>query len=823
MNIRPGNAAETTMETPSILESYGRLLRRILVALVLLQLPLMLNALFITGVTPRNSAFLVNPLIILICYSQLKSGEVRRALLIFCWGSWFAACAYSFIVAGIKTPYLYMLPFLQMLTAWTQSGRAALWMTVGSIVVLSLLVVSGACHWLPPPVPHSDMTLFCVYGSACVLAGVSAMSLSDSIRRRLKMEHALVNNLQEINHKLTVRINLYAALSQCNHAIVHAGNEQELFHLVCEAAVRHGGMSLAWIGLVNEETRRVNIVASHGRGVEVLRQIPISADENDPFGHGPSGTAIRQNQPCWRLDPLNDPGLAWSAGLLAKAGWSALGALPLCRRGIPVGVLTLSTESPDGFSEDEQTLLIEMASDISFALDNFVREEDRRQAEERVNRLAFYDQLTNLPNRILLTDRLRHMMTNSTRSKYYNALIFIDLDHFKILNDTLGHDIGDALLRQAGRRLVSAVRASDTVARFGGDEFVLLLSDLSKTEAGAVAHVRTISEMLRNVLAQPYQLDKLLHTCTSSIGITLFSGLDTAIEDLLKQADLAMYNAKAAGRNTVRFFDPVMQSAVISKASMEKDLLRALEERQFTLYYQPQMTEGAGLTGVEALVRWCHPVRGMVPPGEFIPLSEEIGVIIPLGDWILETACTQLAAWAGDAATSHLTMAVNVSGRQLSEANFVERVLNILSRTGAPPRNLKLELTESILVDNLQDTTEKMLALKARGVSFSLDDFGTGYSSLSYLKQLPLEQLKIDRSFVRDILTDPSDAAIARTVVALAQSFGLSVIAEGVETEAQRKYLTEINCCAHQGYLYSRPLPVDDLMAYIGSQSLMMA
>ena len=432
-----------------------------------------------------------------------------------------------------------------------------------------------------------------------------------------------------------------------------------------------------------------------------------------------------------------------------------------------------------------------------------------KAAADEIKHLAFYDPLTQLPNRRLLQDRLQQALAASARSGMYGALLFIDLDNFKILNDTLGHDKGDLLLQRVASRLTASVRECDTVARLGGDEFVIMLEDLSENSQGAVIHSGTVGEKVLSALNQPYQLSGHLHHSTPSIGVTLFSNHVKSIDELLKQADIAMYHAKGAGRNTLCFFEASMQVEIATRTSLEADLHQGLQEKQFLLYYQPQMNDEGHITGAEALVRWLHPLSGLMLPVEFIRVAEETGLIVPLGLWVLETACAQLANWAVRRETAHLTLAVNVSVRQFQQADFVEQVSAVLDRSGVDPRKLKLELTESLLVANVDDTVAKMTALKAKGVSFSLDDFGTGYSSLSYLKQLPLDQLKIDQGFIRDILIDSNDAAIAKMVVALAESMGLTVIAEGVEDEAQKDFLNHHGCHAYQGYLFSCPLSLE--------------
>ena len=454
---------------------------------------------------------------------------------------------------------------------------------------------------------------------------------------------------------------------------------------------------------------------------------------------------------------------------------------------------------------------------VTHYVDTFSDITDRKAAEDQIQNLAFFDPLTGLPNRRLLMDRLALSMANHARDKRSGALLFVDLDNFKTLNDSYGHHMGDLLLQEVARRLSTCIRKGDTVARLGGDEFVVMLEDLGQYPLVAITHAEAVGDKILAVLNQNFLLAKAVHHSTPSIGITLFGEVDEGIEEPLKRADLAMYQAKNAGRNTLRFFDPHMQAVVTARAALEMGLREALKSNQLQLYYQPQVVGECQLTGVEALVRWLHPERGMVSPAEFIPLAEDTGLILPLGLWVLETACTQLALWARQRAFAHLTVAVNVSPRQFQQSDFVDQVLAVLARTGARPQRLKLELTEGMLVANIQDVITKMDALKAVGVGFSLDDFGTGYSSLSHLKLLPLDQLKIDQGFVRDVLTDPNDAAIAKMVIALGDSLGLAVMAEGVETEAQRLFLAHQGCHAYQGYLFSRPLSVSAFETFVRS------
>ncbi|MDP1612740.1 MAG: EAL domain-containing protein [Sulfuritalea sp.] len=434
-----------------------------------------------------------------------------------------------------------------------------------------------------------------------------------------------------------------------------------------------------------------------------------------------------------------------------------------------------------------------------------------KQAEDKIKHLAFSDPLTGLPNRRLLLDRLHQALVGSARTGRKGALLFIDLDNFKMLNDTRGHDNGDILLREVARRLVACVREDDTVARLGGDEFVVMLEDLDEDSEEAAIQTRAVAGKILAALNRVYMLAEYKHHSTPSMGATLFGDHQNAIEELLKQADLAMYRAKAAGGNTLRFFDPEMQAAVTARASIEADLHEAVQKNQFLLHYQAQVDGSGRLTGAEALVRWQHPERGLVYPTDFIALAEDTGLIMPLGQWVMETACAQLAIWGKSPETADLVLAVNVSARQFRYVDFVDQVLAVLDLTGANPNRLKLEVTESLLLEDVEETIAKMQALKERGVSFSLDDFGTGYSSLSYLKRLPLDQLKIDQSFVQDMITCANDASIATAIVTLARSMGLTVVAEGVETSGQFDLLLRQGCHTYQGFFFGRPGPADML------------
>ena len=450
---------------------------------------------------------------------------------------------------------------------------------------------------------------------------------------------------------------------------------------------------------------------------------------------------------------------------------------------------------------------------------------ERKHSEELVRQLAYYDPLTGLVNRLLFNNQVTQATLASKRTGHHGALLLLDLDNFKSINDTYGHGAGDLLLIEVARRLKSCVREVDAVGRLGGDEFVVLLKDLAQDEVTAKAQAVVLAEKIRGLLGAPYVLtlaadadrapQVIEHHCTASLGVALFLGTGVSREDCIKRADIAMYRAKNSGRNTVCFFNSLMQVEQTNNVIFEEDMRKAVFDKQFRLYYQAQVKSKSEVTGVEALLRWQHPTRGWVSPAELIATAEKTGLILPLGLWVLETACTQLAVWANQAATANLTMAVNVTARQFQQGDFVEQVIAVLERTGANPLLLKLELTESVLVTDVESVIVKMNLLKAKGISFSLDDFGTGYSSLSDLKRLPLSQLKIAQELVRDILIDPNDMGIARMVIALADSMGLTAIAEGVETEAQRDFLEMLGCTPYQGFLFCSPVPIEAFEAFM--------
>ena len=445
-------------------------------------------------------------------------------------------------------------------------------------------------------------------------------------------------------------------------------------------------------------------------------------------------------------------------------------------------------------------------------------------AESEIHHLAFYDPLTAMPNRRLLLNRLEKSCSTSRRSGQHGALLMIDLDHFKTLNDTLGHDVGDRLLVEVAKRLADCIREGDTAARLGGDEFIVMLDNLGRDAESAGVQAEIVAEKIRLELARPYLLQAdTEYFRSASVGISLFHGHDKTVDVLLKQADIALYKAKDAGRNTIRFFDNAMQTALDERAALEAGLRRALSRDELILHVQPQVNAERQLIGAEVLLRWHPPKQPMVLPGDFIPLAEDTGLIVPIGLWVLDQACAELRRWADEPGTANLYMAVNVSARQFRQPDFVTQVADALSRHAVNPRRLKLELTESLLLDNVEDVVEKMQALRRLGVRFSLDDFGTGYASLSYLKRFPFEQLKVDRSFIRDIMTNSDDAGIVRAIIAMGNTLRLSVVAEGVEDSEQHAYLVRHGCSLFQGYLFGKPMSFEDFRQKLGGSAQSLA
>jgi len=730
---------------------------------------------------------------------------------------------------------------------------------------------------------------------------------------------------------------LYAALSQCNQAIVRCHNEAELFPIICRDAVNFGGMKMAWIGMLDETGQKVKPVASFGAGIEYLEGLDITLDPALPSGRGPTGTAMRENQPFWGQDFQHDPATAAWHERGARFGWGASASLPLHRQGKVVGAFNLYAGMPYDFDEAARNLLAEMSMDISFALDRFAlkiehrhihqqlqesevryrtafytspdsininhledglyldvnagferisgwqRDEvigktsseiniwhnaadrqrlvealrrdgfcenleaefvlkdgriitglmsarvieidgvpcllnitrdisEQKQTRAKITQLAYFDQLTGLPNRSLLNERFSYAFSLAQRSGAPLAVMFLDLDHFKNINDTLGHSIGDQFLIEVAQRLKAALREEDTVSRLGGDEFILVFPGTDADGAAIVA-----SKLIETV-SKPYMINEHELIGTPSIGIAIYPDDGNNLEVLLKNADAAMYRVKRDSRNDFRFFTAEMQAHSERNLQLVNALRHALARNELVLHYQPQVAMNDGrIIGAEALLRWQHPELGMISPAEFIPIAEDSGQIIAIGEWVLRTAVNQVKTWQRNGLPA-MVIAVNLSAIQFRQPDLPELVSRILDEAQLAPEYLELELTEAVAMDDPQTAVSIMDKLFARGIRMSIDDFGTGYSSLSYLKRFKVYKLKIDQSFVRNISDNPEDKAIVTTIINLASSLGMHTVAEGVETAGQLAFLRLQGCDEVQGYYFSKPLPKADFESFVDKQ-----
>jgi diguanylate cyclase (GGDEF)-like protein len=608
---------------------------------------------------------------------------------------------------------------------------------------------------------------------------------------------------------------MFAALSATNEAIMRAGSRAELFELVCVGAASGGKFTSTTIALANPGSDFLTIVAAAGPSAETTRHVRLSISDAYPEGRGLSGTAFRTQQPCLSNDYPTDPRVTAFHAIVQGDGARSGAAFPLIIRGQAVGVMIYMSTEPDTFTPEFAGLLQRLADNVSFALENFERADEKTKADERIEYLASHDSLTKLPNREMFNELLRHAIEGANRHQRSMALLFIDLDRFKVINDSLGHDAGDMLLVEVANRLRGVLRASDVVARLGGDEFVVLLEETAERN-----DVARIAGHLLSALGRPTQLSG--HEChaTASIGIAMYpsDGLDA--QALTKNADMAMYLAKEDGKNAFRFFSKEIKAQSIERLTLESALRRALEREQFSLHYQPKIDITSGqITGVEALLRWAHPELGLVSPAQFIPLAEETGLIVPIGRWVLKEACAQNMAWQRHGLRP-VTIAVNLSPRQFADGQLLHDVDEALLASGMSSPLLQLEVTESMVMRNVSRATRVLDAIQSRGIRIAIDDFGTGYSSMSLMKQFPIDTIKIDRSFVRDPADDSEDQAIAQAIISMGKALGMTVIAEGVETVEQREFLRAHACDEMQGYLFSKPLPPRELAELLRSTAV---
>jgi diguanylate cyclase (GGDEF)-like protein len=593
-------------------------------------------------------------------------------------------------------------------------------------------------------------------------------------------------------------------LSDCNTTLVHATDEPQLLAEICRLLVEQGGYRMAWVGFAEHDVEKtVRPVAQHGNDRDYLRGIRVSWADNEQ-GRGPTGTAIRTGKTDINQDYLTNPRMApWRENALAHGFRSSI-SLPLISSKRVLGALTIYSADADAFAREEVALLEELASDLAFGIETLRTRVEHGAAEKQLEFLAHHDVLTGLPNRLLLRDRFDQAAAQADRAHSGVAVLFLDLDNFKQVNDTLGHNYGDKLLVGVVERLRACLRETDTISRQGGDEFVVLLPNLRD-----LAVIGNIAHHIIDVFAQPFEIENYSINTTFSIGICLYPDDGREFGTLLKNADTALYQAKDSGRDTYRFFSEKMNLDAQEQLQLQGQLRNALQNQEFLLHYQPQIDIASGrIVGVEALVRWQHPELGLIPPGKFIPLAERSGLVIPMGEWVLNEACRQAQRWRENG--QPLVMAVNLSALQFRRGNLLETVSSALKLSGLPAELLELELTESILLHDIDVAIKTLHSLKELGVKLSIDDFGTGYSSLSYLKRLAVDKLKVDQSFVRDLAEDEDSAAIVRAVIQLGHTLQLTVIAEGVENDAQLAFLRNYGCDEVQGYLFSRPVPADE-------------
>jgi diguanylate cyclase (GGDEF)-like protein len=597
---------------------------------------------------------------------------------------------------------------------------------------------------------------------------------------------------------------MYAALSATNEAILRARTAVELYQLVCDAAVHVGNSLAAAVLLIEPETTSLRPVVGTGQSVEQIEQTRFSIDPDDVYGRGVCGKAFRTQSTHVNEDVLNsDQGKPWRESSL-QTGVVASCGVPLTNDGKSIGVILFFLSKSSAMDKEIIALLTRIGKNVSFALENFDRADEKNQADERIQFLATHDDLTRLPNRVMFNQLFEQSIRLARRDNHQCAVLFIDLDRFKVINDSLGHAAGDTLLIEVAKRLRDCVRDSDVVGRLGGDEFVVMLDRISDRDQVAVVARKILAALLSPILLAGHEC-----STTGSVGIAVFPENGNDALTLTKNADIAMYLAKEEGKNDFRFFSSEIKSQSIERLMLEADLRHALELDQFTLHYQPKLDVQTGrITGLEALLRWVHPELGDLPPMEFISLAEETGLIIPIGLWVLKTACAQNMAWQRDGLPA-ISMAVNLSPRQFLDENLLRDIDELLMSTGMPAHLLQLEITESMVMQNVDRAVKVLDQIQSRGVRLAIDDFGTGYSSMSLMKQFPIDTIKIDRSFVRDLENSSQDRAIAKAIISMGKALGLTVVAEGVETAEQDAFLRGHECDELQGYLFSRPIPAE--------------